>query len=149
MLKQIIFDFIMFLDVCCEFGQCFGLVDQVINVLLFGDYDFDIEFFQGEVMEYIVDYFGDMFCVKIFGVLIFDDYECFKLIVNFIVKGEESEIILDLGQIKMIDFVGIGMLFLVNDKVVKEFKKLNLMGVIGYVVKVIELFKVDQIILIL
>lgn len=97
-------------------------------------------------MEYTADHSGDALCVRISGVLTFDDHERFKSIVNLIAKGEESQITLDLAQTKMIDSAGIGMLLLANDKAAKESKKLNLTGVTGHVAKVIELSKVDQII---
>ena len=72
--------------------------------------------------------------------------ERFKAIVKLIATGSETQITLDLGQTKMIDSAGIGMLLLANDKAVKESKKMSLTGVNGHVAKVIELSKVDQII---
>ena len=97
-------------------------------------------------MEYTADHSGETLHVRISGVLTFDDHERFKAIVKLIASGDETQVTLDLGQTKMIDSAGIGMLLLANDKAVKESKKMSLTGINGHVAKVIELSKVDQII---
>ena len=86
-------------------------------------------------MDYKIEQGGDALKVRISGVLTFDDHERFKTVVKAITESDSNTAAIDLGETKMIDSAGIGML----------------LGLIVFIwgkplLKVIQLSKVDEII---
>ncbi|WP_300531141.1 STAS domain-containing protein [Maricaulis sp.] len=97
-------------------------------------------------MDYKIEEGGAIIKVRISGVLTFDDHERFKSVVKAINESDSATAEIDLGETKMIDSAGIGMLLLANDRAKKAGKEVRLTGANGHVLKVIQLSKVDEII---
>jgi HptB-dependent secretion and biofilm anti anti-sigma factor len=71
--------------------------------------------------------------VSISGEFTFSDHTAFKSLMNRLLAGKASPVVIDLSRLELIDTAGLGMLLLARDEANKTSRKLVLRGPHGQV----------------